>query len=128
MGVTMRLELASGLFSVCGDRIQLQQVIINLVVNGMQAMAAVTDRERVLIVRTQRYQPDQVMVVVEDVGVGIEPENANRLFSAFSRFADRLFKRTADSSGLPRNDGPGMTFQFTLSASEQHPPGSATKA
>src|SRR5262249_20825577 len=117
-------------------RIQLQQVIINLVVNGTQAMAAVTDRERVLIVRTQRYQSDQVMVVVEDVGVGIEPENANRLFSAFySTKPDGLgiglsiCRSTIQAHGgqlwASRNDGPGMTFRFTLSASEQHPPGSS---
>jgi C4-dicarboxylate-specific signal transduction histidine kinase len=81
--VTMRLELASGLPVVRGDRIQLQQVIFNLAINGVQAMAMVTDRPRVLFIRTQLIEPDLVLVAVEDGGVGIEPENLNRLFSAF---------------------------------------------
>ena len=68
---------------VRGDRIQLQQVIINLVVNGVQAIAMVRDRARLLIVRTRPHQSEQVLVAVEDVGVGIEPENTARLFSAF---------------------------------------------
>jgi phosphoglycerate-specific signal transduction histidine kinase len=61
-GVAMRLEPASGLLLVRGDRIELQQVIVNLAVDGVQAMATVTDRERVLIVRTQRHQSDRVIV------------------------------------------------------------------
>jgi C4-dicarboxylate-specific signal transduction histidine kinase len=126
-GVAMRLELASGLRPVRGDRIQLQQVIINLVVNGMQAMATVTGRERVLIVRTQRYQSDQVMVAVEDVGVGINPENANRLFSAFYTtkpdglgmglsICRSIIQAHGGRVWAVANAGPGMTFQFTISA------------
>ena len=67
----MRLQPGSRLPMVRGDRIQLQQVIINLVINAIQAMATVTDRERVLFLRTQRHDPDHVLVAVEDVGVGI---------------------------------------------------------
>jgi PAS domain S-box-containing protein len=82
-GVTIRFEFASGLPPVRGDRIQLQQVIVNLAVNGMEAMASVQYRERVLIVRTQRDQSDRILVAVADAGVGIEPENLNRVFDAF---------------------------------------------
>jgi PAS domain S-box-containing protein len=82
-GVTIRFEFASGLPPVRGDRIQLQQVIVNLAVNGMEAMTSVQDRERVLIVRTQRDQSDRILVAVADAGVGIEPENLNRVFGAF---------------------------------------------
>jgi PAS domain S-box-containing protein len=81
--VTIRFEFASGLPPVRGDRIQLQQVIVNLAVNGMEAMTSVQDRERVLIVRTQRDQSDRLLVAVADAGVGIEPENLNRVFGAF---------------------------------------------
>jgi PAS domain S-box-containing protein len=81
--VTIRFEFASGLPPVRGDRIQLQQVIVNLAVNGMEAMTSVQDRERVLIVRTQRDQSDRLLVAVADAGVGIEPENLNRVFNAF---------------------------------------------
>jgi PAS domain S-box-containing protein len=126
-GVTMRLQPGSRLPMVRGDRIQLQQVIINLVINAIQAMATVTDRERVLFIRTQRHDPNQVLVAVEDVGVGIEPDKADRLFSAF-------YTTKPDGLGMglsicrsiieahggrvwgSRNIGPGMTFQFTISA------------
>jgi PAS domain S-box-containing protein len=81
--VTIRFEFASGLPPVRGDRIQLQQVIVNLAVNGMEAMTSVQDPERVLIVRTQRDQSDRLLVAVADAGVGIEPENLNRVFNAF---------------------------------------------
>lgn len=82
-GITIRLEFASGLPPVRGDRIQLQQVIVNLAVNGMEAMTSVQDRERVLIVRTQRDQSDRISVAVADAGVGVRPENLNRVFGAF---------------------------------------------
>jgi PAS domain S-box-containing protein len=82
-GVAIQCELASGLPLARGDRIQLQQVIVNIAVNGMEAMTSVQDRERVLIVRTQRDQSDQLLVAVADAGVGIEPENLNRVFGAF---------------------------------------------
>jgi PAS domain S-box-containing protein len=82
-GVTIRFEFASGLPLVRGDRIQLQQVIVNLAVNGMEAMTSVQDRDRVLIVRTQRDRSDRILVAVADAGVGIEPENRNRVFDAF---------------------------------------------
>jgi PAS domain S-box-containing protein len=82
-GVTIRFEFASALPPVRGDRIQLQQVIVNLAVNGMEAMTSVQQRERVLIVRTQRDQSGRILVAVADAGIGIEPENINRVFRAF---------------------------------------------
>jgi PAS domain S-box-containing protein len=82
-GVTIRFEFASGLPPVRGDRIQLQQVIVNLAVNGMEAMTSVQDRERVLMVGTQRDQSDRILVAVADAGVGIERENLDRVFGAF---------------------------------------------
>ena len=123
----MALELESGLLPVRGDRIQLQQVIINLVVNGMQAMATVRDRERVLIMRTQHHQSDQVLVAVEDVGIGIKPENANRLFGAFYTTKPdglgmglSICRSIIEGHGgrvwAAPNAGHGMTFQFTISA------------
>ena len=81
--VTMELELEWGFLPVRGDRIQLQQVIINLAMNGMQAMATVHDRDRVLVMRTHRQQSERVLVAVEDVGIGVKPEDADQLFNAF---------------------------------------------
>ena len=128
--VSLRLDLAPTLPAVLGDRVQLQQVIINLIVNGMEAMAPVTDRSRELVVRSQLDDSGQVLVAVEDSGVGIDPENAKQLFNAFF---------TTKSSGMgmglsicrsiienhggrlwaSRNAGPGATFQFTLQSSQE---------
>ena len=69
---TVRLQLAAELPRVRGDRIQLQQVIINLVINGVQAMADVTDRARELVIRTERHDAAHVLVAVEDAGAGID--------------------------------------------------------
>jgi PAS domain S-box-containing protein len=123
--VSLRSELAPALPKILGDRIQLQQVIINLLMNGVEAMQPVTDRPRELLVRSDQDGTYQVLLSVTDRGVGITAENANRLFSAFF---------TTKSSGLGMglsigrsiveahggrlsafgNDGPGATFQIAL--------------
>jgi C4-dicarboxylate-specific signal transduction histidine kinase len=81
--VALRLELAPGLPAVLGDRVQLQQLIINLVINGIQAMAGLEGRPRRLSIRSERDQSGDVRLSVEDSGHGIDPANANRLFDAF---------------------------------------------
>ena len=68
---------------VLGDRIQLQQVILNLVVNAIEAMAAVEDRPRELVIRSEAHDGDYVRVAVQDAGPGIDASTANQLFSAF---------------------------------------------
>jgi PAS domain S-box-containing protein len=123
--VSLRLELAPTLPAISADRVQLQQVIINLIVNGIEAMAPVTDRPRELTVRSQLDDSGQVLVAVEDAGVGIDPEHAKQIFNAFF---------TTKSSGMgmglsicrsivedhggrlwaSRNAGPGATVQFVL--------------
>jgi PAS domain S-box-containing protein len=121
--VALRLELAPALSPVLADRIQLQQVILNLVINAIEAMQPVKDRLRELVIRT-RQDEGQVLVTVSDCGVGVAAENADRLFDAFF---------TTKSSGMGMGlsicrsivnahggrlsascAGPGATFQFTL--------------
>jgi C4-dicarboxylate-specific signal transduction histidine kinase len=122
--VSLRMELAPVPLLVRADRVQLQQVIINLVMNGIEAMQSVTDH-REMVIRSQQNEANQVMVMVEDCGIGISAENAERLFNAFF---------TTKSSGLGLglsicrsiveahggrmsascNAGPGATFQFSL--------------
>jgi signal transduction histidine kinase len=110
---------------VLADRVQLQQVIINLVINGIQAMESVTGRARELCIRSRPYEADQVLVAVEDCGSGIDPEHLDRLFNAFF-----TTKRDGMGMGLSicrsiieahggrvwasGHAGPGATFQFTL--------------
>ena len=82
-GVSLRTELASALPPVLGDRVQLQQVIINLLMNGVEAMAPITDRPREIVIRSQQQNAGQVHVAVQDSGIGIDSATAEQLFSAF---------------------------------------------
>ena len=123
--VDLQLDLESGLPPVLGDRVQLQQVVINLVINGIEAMVHVTDRPRRMLLRSHRDEGRQVLVSVQDSGVGIDPENANRLFNAFY-----TTKREGMGMGLSisrsiveahggriwatNNEGSGATIQFAL--------------
>ena len=81
--VSLRTELASALPAVLGDRIQLQQVVVNLVINGVDAMATITDRPREILIQSQPHEKREVLVAVRDSGVGIDSESAGRLFNAF---------------------------------------------
>ncbi|MEH2567931.1 AAA family ATPase [Bradyrhizobium sp. AZCC 2289] len=81
--VSLRTELAPALPALLGDRVQLQQVVINLMMNGIEAMQPIMDRPRELVIRTGRDEARRVFVSVTDCGVGISAENADRLFNAF---------------------------------------------
>jgi PAS domain S-box-containing protein len=81
--VSLRTELAPALPMILGDRVQLQQVIINLVMNGIEAMQSVTDRPRELVIRSRQDETQQVLVSVTDCGVGISAENVDQLFNPF---------------------------------------------
>src|SRR4030095_3462261 len=82
-GVSIRAELGAELPLVSGDRVQLQQVLINLLMNGIDAMAGVDHADRDLKLTTRHKQPDQILVAVEDRGVGIDPANLEQIFKAF---------------------------------------------
>jgi len=128
--VSLRTELASALPPVLGDRVQLQQVVINLVMNAIEAMAPVTDRPRDMLIRSQRDDSDEVLVAVRDSGTGIDSENVERLFNAFF-----TTKTTGMGMGLSisrsiiaahggrlwasPNADHGATFQFTLPSNSQ---------
>ncbi len=81
--VVLRLELADDLPFVAGDRVQLQQVILNLFRNASDAMSGINDRPRRLLIRTQRDEGDRVRLTVQDAGVGFDPQAVDRLFKAF---------------------------------------------
>jgi len=127
--VSIRLELASGLPPVSGDRVQLQQVIINLAVNGIEAMAGIGNGPRNLLVRSYLEGSHQIVVAMQDWGPGIDPENIEKLFNPFF-----TTKRNGVGMGLSicrsiieahggrmwasRYVGPGATFQFALSTKD----------
>ena len=123
--VVWRNELAPDLPPVWGDRVQLQQVLVNLILNAIEAMASVEDRERVLLIRTQPDEASQVRVTVQDAGIGFDPQNAERIFNAFHTtkasgmgMGLSISRSIVESHGgrlwATLNDGPGATFQFTI--------------
>jgi two-component system sensor kinase FixL len=124
-GVSVRLELADGLPPVLGDRVQLQQVALNLVLNGMDAMREPGTRERVLVLRTARAGPKTVRVEVRDSGVGINGDDLGKIFRTFYTTKPdgmgmglAITRSIVDVHGghLEAHNNPddGATFSFTL--------------
>ena len=123
--VVVQSELAADLPPVRGDRVQIQQVILNLLRNGSDSMAGVDDRPRQLMIRTERDEEDSVRLTVQDVGVGIGAQSVDQLFVPF-------YTTKTDGMGIglsvsrsiieshhgrlwaARNDGPGATFSFSI--------------
>jgi PAS domain S-box-containing protein len=123
--VSLRIELAPALPTVLGDRVQLQQVIINLVMNGVEAMQSITDRPRELVIRSRHDEKQLVLASVTDCGVGISAEIADRLFKAFVTTKPSglgmglsICRTIMEAHGgrlwATANIPHGATFQFTL--------------
>lgn len=123
--VVLRTELAEELPPLTGDRLQLQQVILNLITNASEAMAAIDDRPRDLLLRTALDREDLVCVTVRDTGPGFCPQDAERLFTAFYTTKSRgmgiglSVSRSIIESHHGRlwaecNVGPGATFTFCI--------------
>jgi len=123
--VSVQTQLAEDLPPIQGDRVQLQQVILNLIINAVEAMRCVSEGARELLIRTGKDASGGVLVVVQDSGPGVSPESFDRLFDAFY-----TTKPSGMGMGLSicrsiieahdgrlwavPHDGPGATFQFTL--------------
>jgi PAS domain S-box-containing protein len=123
--VILRPELDDRLPLVTGDRVQLQQVILNLLRNATDAMSTIDDRPRDLLIRTEPDENDQVRLSVTDVGVGFEPQAADWLFEAFYTTKDdgmgiglsvsrSIIERHCGRLWGTPNDGPGVTFSFSI--------------
>ena len=123
--VVLRTELADDLPAITGDRVQLQQVILNLLRNASDAMSGIDDRPRQMVIRTERDEGDRVRVTVQDAGVGIAAHASDKLFEA-------LYTTKSEGMGIglsvsrsiieshrgrlwaTPNDGPGATFAFSI--------------
>ena len=123
--VILRPEFADDLPVVTGDRVQLQQVILNLIKNASDAMRDVNDRPRQLQIRTERDTDDRVRVTVKDVGVGLDPQAMDRLFQPFYTTKNggmgiglsvsrSIIERHHGRLWAEPNDGPGATFSFSI--------------
>ena len=123
--VTLRSQLADDLPLVAGDRVQLQQVILNLVRNASDAMSTVADRPRHLVIKTEPDNGDQVRLSVQDAGVGFDPQAMKKLFETFYTTKNGgmgiglSVSRSIIESHHGRlwatpNDGPGSTFSFSI--------------
>jgi PAS domain S-box-containing protein len=123
--VVLRAELADDLPLVTGNRVQLQQVILNLLQNAADAMNGVEDRPRLVVIRTDRQQGDGVRLSVQDVGVGFAPEAVHKLFETFYTTKSEgmgvglsVSRSIIEGHGgrlwAARNDGPGATFSFSI--------------
>ena len=122
-GVVLKMNLAASLPRVSGDRIQLQQVILNLVMNGIEAMNTVTDRPREMLIRSSQHESDQVLVAVQDSGIGIDHRisirssilstpPSRRAWVWDWRSAVRLLRTTAGGFGPYRMTVPGQRFNL----------------
>lgn len=123
--VSLVLELADGLPAVLGDSIQLQQVILNLLMNAIEAMSTVADRPRTLLVRSEMLGSDQIHVSICDSGIGIRPEVMSRLFEPFFTTRSKgmgmglsISRSIIEAHGgklwAESDGGHGSVFQFTL--------------
>ena len=123
--VTLHSDFSEDLPPVMGDRVQLQQVILNLLKNASDAMAGVDERPRNLLVRTLREGSDRVRLSVRDTGTGINTDDLKRLFDAFFTtksggmgiglsVSRSIVDRHHGRLWAEANDGPGTTFSFSI--------------
>jgi len=123
--VVLQSELADDLPMITGDRVQLQQVVLNLVRNASDAMVSVDNRPRHLLIRTERQQADRVRVTVRDTGVGLDRHGLDKLFDAFYTtksggmgiglsVSRSIVERHQGRLWAEPNDGPGATFLFSI--------------
>ena len=124
-GVSLLTELPGKLAPVVVDRVLLQQVILNLIMNAMEAMRAIGNRALVLRIQTEEQHSGSIVVLVQDSGVGIDPEHPSRMFEAFYTTKPQgigmgltISRSIVETHGgrlwAIANDGPGSTFCFTL--------------
>jgi signal transduction histidine kinase len=128
-GVSVQTHLAEGLFPVQSDRVQVQQVVLNLILNAIEAMGSVEVGARELLISTERNQKTDAVVIVRDSGPGIDPESLERVFEAFYTTKSSgmgmglsICRSIIDAHGgrlwAEANEAGGAIFQFTVPSAE----------
>jgi PAS domain S-box-containing protein len=129
-GVSVRTHLAEALVPVDGDRVQLQQVVLNLILNAVEAMSTVETGPRALAISTEQTRTGDILVSVRDTGPGIDPERVERVFDAFYTTKSSgvgmglsISRSIVDAHGgrlwAEANESKGATFQFILPSRER---------
>ena len=131
--IELQTELAVDLPSVLGDRVQLQQVLLNLIMNAIEAMSSITSHARVLTIRSERRQATATVAVeVRDSGIGLDPQRADRVFDAFFTTKPQgmgmglsicrtIISAHGGSLSNTNNADHGASFEFALPAHEERP-------
>jgi PAS domain S-box-containing protein len=131
--VIIRTVFADGLSPVWGDRVQLQQVLLNLVINGIEAMTNVTERTRELVITTRNIDPEQVQVTVEDSGIGIDASAIKKIFDPFYTtkstgmgmglsISRSILQRHNGRLWATTKDGVGTSFHFAVPKCHEEEP------
>jgi signal transduction histidine kinase len=134
--VVIQTQFADDLSPVLGDRVQLQQVLLNLIMNGIEAMSSSNETVRQLIIATRNVDPDQVQVTVEDSGIGLDPNTMSRIFEPFYTtksggmgmglsISRSILQNHGGRLWATANDGPGTSFHFTLPKYQEQNAGAA---
>jgi signal transduction histidine kinase len=129
-GVSVRTDLAEGVPLIQGDRVQLQQVILNLIMNGIEAMAAVGEASRELLITSKKDDREGVFVAVADTGPGLAAGAMEQVFAAFHTtkpgglglglsICRSIIEAHDGQLWAGGNEGRGAVFQFTLPAPAQ---------
>jgi len=137
--VALHTDLSTGERMVFGDRVQLQQVMLNLIMNGIEAMSAVMDRPKILTISSERAEPSGVLIAVKDTGAGVDPATADRIFeSLFTTkpngmgmglsICRSIIEAHGERFWASPNTPHGAIFQFTLPAKEPSAPKQATSS
>jgi signal transduction histidine kinase len=131
--VVLHTDLSAEDRMVFGDRVQLQQVMLNLIMNGIEAMGAVMDRSKVLTISSERVEPSGILVAVKDTGAGVDPATADRIFESFFTtkpngmgmglsICRSIIEAHGERFWASPNTPHGAIFQFTLPADGREPP------
>jgi signal transduction histidine kinase len=127
--VSLTTDLPGNLPPIVVDRVLLQQVILNLIMNAIESMRAVSDRTRVLRIRTEKQPSGNIFVFVQDSGVGVDPKHVSQIFETFYTtkaegigmgltISRSIIEAHGGRLWAVANDGPGSTFCFTLPIDE----------